>query len=83
MFDLILLLGCLYIVYSHQQINIICNFVSILVIIFFTFFSINDIYLISFFLIVIYSGALVVTFMFVIMILDVNIFNFNNNIVLI
>eukprot|EP00494_Astrolonche_serrata_P025844 UN26105 len=34
---LILLLGCLYIVYSHQQINIICNFVSILVIIFFTF----------------------------------------------
>ena len=78
-----LLLGCLYIVYSHQQINIICNFVSILVIIFFTFFSINDIYLISFFLIVIYSGALVVTFMFVIMILDVNIFNFNNNIVLI
>ena len=62
------------------QINIICNFVSILVIIFFTFFSINDIYLISFFLIVIYSGALVVTFMFVIMILDVNIFN--NNIVL-
>ena len=76
--DLILMIGCLYIAYSHQQINIILNFLSLLLVLFLSFFSINDIYLISFFVGIIYSGGLVISFMFVIMILDINIFNLAN-----
>ena len=71
--ELILTIGCLQIAYSNQQINIILNFVSICLVLFLTFFSINDIYLVSFFIAIIYSGGLVISFMFVIMILDVNI----------
>jgi len=72
------MIGCLYIAYSHQQINIILNFLSLLLVLFLSFFSINDIYLISFFVGIIYSGGLVISFMFVIMILDINIFNLAN-----
>ena len=68
-----LTIGCLYIAYSHQQINIILNFISIIVILFLSFFSLTDIQLLSFFVGIIYSGGLVISFMFVIMILDVNI----------
>ena len=81
--DIILLLSCLYIGYSHQQIYLINCFVSILVLLFLSFFSISDIYLISIIVCVIYSGAIVISFMFVIMILDVNIFNVRNNIILV
>ena len=76
--DLILMIGCLYIAYSHQQINIILNFISIIVILFLSFFSLTDIQLLSFFVGIIYSGGLVISFMFVIMILDINIFNLAN-----
>jgi len=40
--------------------------VSICLVLFLTFFSINDIYLVSFFIAIIYSGGLVISFMFVI-----------------
>ena len=78
-----LTIGCLYIAYSHQQINIILNFISIIVILFLSFFSLTDIQLLSFFVGIIYSGGLVISFMFVIMILDVNIFNIRNKLTLI
>ena len=78
-----LTLACLFIKSSHQQINIILNLICIIIILFLSFFSLNDIQLVSFFLGIIYSGGLLISFMFVIMILDVNIFNIRNKLTLI
>ena len=69
--------------FANQQINIILNFVSIIILLFLNFFSINDIYLLSFFIGLIYSGALVISFLFVLMIIDLNVFNLRNNLCLI
>ena len=79
----ILTLACLYIIYANQQITLILNFYSIVVLLFLNFFSINDIYLLSFFIGLIYSGAVIIGFVFVLMIIDLNVFNLRNNLSLI
>ena len=79
----ILTLVCLYIIYANQQITLILNFYLLLILLFLNFFSINDVYLLSFFIGLVYSGALVISFLFTFMILDVNLFNLRNNLCLI
>ena len=79
----ILTLVCLYIIYANQQITLIFNFYSIVVLLFLNFFSINDIYLLSFFIGLIYSGAVIIGFVFVLMIIDLNVFNLRNNLIFI
>ena len=76
-------LACLYIIYANQQITLILNFYLLLILLFLNFFSINDVYLLSFFIGLVYSGALVISFLFTFMILDVNLFNLRNNLCLI
>ena len=66
---IILLINLLYISYSHHQIYILIHFVSLLILLF-TSLIIFDIYFISFFVAIVYSGAIIIIFIFVIMILD-------------
>ena len=80
--DFILTIACLYIAYSHQQIVTLIHFSIVLVLVFLSFFSINDIYLISWFIAIIYSGAIVIFLIIVLFILDVNIFNLRNNFII-
>ena len=79
----ILTLVCLYIIYTNQQITLIFNFYSIVLLLFSSFFSINDILLLSFFIGLIYSGMCLVSFVFVLIIIDINLFNLRNNLCLI
>ena len=67
---IILLINLLYISYSHHQIYILINFVSLLILLFASLIKLFDIYLISFFVPIVYSGAIIIIFIFVIMILD-------------
>ncbi len=76
--DCLLLLSSFILLYTHQQIHTLIQLLFLLFLLFITFFSIHDLYLISFFIGIIYSGGLLITFMFVIIILDINIFNLAN-----
>ena len=67
---IILLINLLYISYSHHQIYILIHFVSLLILLFASLIKLFDIYLISFFVPIVYSGAIIIIFIFVIMILD-------------
>ena len=67
---IILLINLLYISYSHHQIYILINFVSLLILLFASLIKLFDIYLISFFVPIVYSGAIIIIFLFVITVLD-------------
>ena len=67
---IILLINLLYISYSHHQLYILINFVSLLICIFASLIKLFDIYLISFFVPIVYSGAIIIIFLFVITVLD-------------
>ena len=66
---IILLINLLYISYSHHQIYILIHFVSLLILLFASLIKLFDIYLISFFVPIVYSGAIII-FLFVITIFD-------------
>jgi hypothetical protein len=80
---MILTFACLYIINANEQITLILTFYSIVVLLFLNFFSINDIYLLSFFLGSIYSGACIISFLFVWIIFDMNRLTLRNNLCLI
>ena len=67
---IILLINLLIISYSHHQIYILINFVSLLILLFASLIKLFDIYLISFFVPIVYSGAIIIIFLFVITVLD-------------
>ena len=67
---IIIVINCIYIAYSHHQIYILINFVSLLILLFTRIIKIFDIYLISFFVPIVYSGAIIIIFLFVITVLD-------------
>ena len=67
---IILLINLLYISYSHHQIYILIHFVSLLILLFASLIKLFDIYLISFFVPIVYSGAIIIIFLFVITIFD-------------
>ena len=67
---IILFTNCIYIAYSHHQIYILINFVSLLILLFASLIKLFDIYLISFFVPIVYSGAIIIIFLFVITVLD-------------
>ena len=66
----ILVTNCIYLTYSHNQIYILINFVSLLILLFVTLIKIFNIYLISFFVAIVYAGAICIIFLFVIMLID-------------
>ena len=67
---IILLINLVYISYSHHQLYILINFVSLLILLFASLIKLFDIYLISFFVPIVYSGAIIIIFLFVITVLD-------------
>ena len=67
--SIILSINCIHIAYSHHQVYILTNFVSLLILLF-TGLIVLDIYLVSFSVAIVYSGAIIAVFLFVTMILD-------------
>ena len=66
----IIVINGVYIAYSHNQIFILINFGSLLILLFVTLIKVFNIYLISFFVAIVYAGALCIIFLFVIMLID-------------
>ena len=67
---MILVTNGVYIAYSHNQIFILINFGSLLILLFVTLIKVFNIYLISFFVAIVYAGALCIIFLFVIILID-------------
>jgi len=67
---IIILIHLVYISYSHHQIYILIHFVSLLILLFASLIQLFDIYFISFFVSIVYSGAIIIIFLFVITIFD-------------
>ena len=75
---ILLLINCYVIAYSYHQVYILCNFISITLLIF-TSLIIFDIYLISFFIAIVYSGAIIAVLLIIVMILDKAEIHINEN----